>query len=46
LVRILLDVLPQRNKVAYRTTGPNDLHRGALVSPRVPHDFSHFETFS
>lgn len=46
LVGILPYVLPQRNKVAYRTAGPDDLHRGALVSPRVPHDFSHLETFS
>jgi hypothetical protein len=46
LFRIFPYVLPERNKVAYRTAGPDDLHRGALVSPHVPHDVSHLETFS
>jgi hypothetical protein len=29
----------------YRPAGPDHLHRGLFVSPDLPQDLSHFETF-
>ena len=46
LLRISFDVLAQMNEVADRPAGPDDFHFGAFVSPGLPQDFSHFETFS
>ena len=40
------NVLPQSDQMAYRPAGPDDLHRGAFVSPGLPQEFSHFDTFS
>jgi len=46
LLGVLFDLFSKAHQVANRPAGPHDLHRGALVSPGFPHDFSHFETFS
>ena len=45
-LRVLLNVLPEGDKLTYRPPGPNDFHLGALVSPALPQEFSHFATFS
>ena len=46
LFRAFFDVLSQLNEVAYRSAGPDDLHLGALLSPGLPQEFNHFDTFS
>jgi hypothetical protein len=39
------ETVANREKVPDSSPGPND-HRGALASAGLPHDLSHFETFS
>jgi hypothetical protein len=46
LRRVPCDVRAQMHEMAYRSPGPDDLHRGALLSPGFPQDFNHFETLS
>jgi len=46
LLRIPLDVPSKSYQVPDRPRGPYHVHRGAFVSPCLPHDRSHFETFS
>jgi hypothetical protein len=46
LFGILGDVLAQRNQVLNCLSRPDDFHRGALVSPRLPQVFNQVETFS
>jgi hypothetical protein len=46
LFGVLLDVLSKAYQVPQRAPGPNDLHRGAVVSLGFPQDPSHFATFS
>lgn len=46
LLGILGDELSERRQMSNGSTGPNDLHRGALVSPRFPQEPSHFSTLS
>jgi len=45
LFRFLFDMLSQVQEVTYCPARPNDVHLGALVSPRFPQDFNHFEIF-
>jgi hypothetical protein len=46
LLRIAFNVLSKVDEVADRPAGPDDFHFGAFVSPGLPQDFSHFNTFS
>jgi hypothetical protein len=46
LLRVFCDALSQRDEVTYRPPGPNHFHRGAFVSPGLPQELSHFDTFS
>ena len=46
LFGILLDICSQVNKITNCPAGPDNLHRGAFVSPGLPHVLSHFDTFS
>jgi hypothetical protein len=43
---VLRDKLSDAGEVPDRSASPYDPHRGALVSPDVPQDLSHFDTFS
>src|SRR6185312_16018853 len=46
IFRVLFNVLSQLNQMSNSPAGPDDGHRGALVSPGFPQDLSHFATFS
>lgn len=48
--RALLGILPnvrsEGDQMADGTTGPDDLHLGAFISPGLPQEFSQFDTLS
>jgi hypothetical protein len=44
--RVPLDISSQRHQMAKRSPRPHNSHRGGFVSADVPHEFSHFDTFS